>query len=67
MTWMKVVLITLGLAGCCGTDDAACTQAQYNALGGMLATSSYHPYQAPAPAFASCTTGSTGIVNCLSY
>ena len=53
--WMKVVLITLGLAGCCGSDDAACTQAQNNALGAMLATSSYRPYQAPAPAFTSCT------------
>ena len=65
--WLKVVLIALGLTGCCGPDDAACTMAQNNALAGMLASSSYHPYQAPAPVFTSCTTGSTGIVNCLSY
>jgi hypothetical protein len=67
MRRIMIVGVFLALAGCCGSDEPACTQAQKNALGAMQATSSYHSYQAPVPVFTSCTTGSTGIANCLSY
>ena len=62
---LKIVFLVLMLAGCCGPGDAACTQAQYDALGGVLAGSAApQSYHAPQPVFVGCTrTGN--VVNCI--
>lgn len=62
---IAVLLAVAALAGCCGDDDAACTQAQYNALAGVIARSPapYQPY-APQPVFVGCNHTGT-MVNCI--
>jgi hypothetical protein len=35
MKTLIAVTVALALAGCCGSDDAVCTQAQYNAMQSM--------------------------------
>jgi hypothetical protein len=53
---LKIVFLVMALAGCCGPDDAACTQAQYNAIGASLLN---------RPVQTSCTNIG-GIVTCTS-
>lgn len=66
MTKLIAAAVVLTLAGCCSPGEDACTQAQNNALAGIIAGGGapYQPYRAPAPVFVSCTH--TGIMtNCI--
>lgn len=56
------LLAALTLAGCCGPGDAACTQAQYNAIGAAMMNQPVY-YNQPMPMITtSCTRA-----GCLSF
>jgi hypothetical protein len=55
-----IVGVVLALAGCCGSDEPACTQSQNDALAGILlggtaVMNGYNQARPPPPVFTTCT------------
>ena len=65
--WLCPLVIVAALAGCCGPDDEACTEAQNQALGAVMSSGGFYPAPQPRPVVNTSCTRVGNTVSCTSF